>query len=77
VDYEFRTTVVRPLHTAESLVAAAQWIRGARRYFLQGYVPGDGVLSGDGLSAYTPAEMAALLAHVQEVIPTACLRGVS
>ena len=30
VDYEFRTTVVKELHTKESLLAAAQWISGAK-----------------------------------------------
>ena len=38
VDYEFRTTVVRELHRKEDLLALAQWIYGARRYFLQEFV---------------------------------------
>ena len=35
VDYEFRTTVVKGLHTKESLMDAARWIRGAKEYYLQ------------------------------------------
>ena len=35
VDYEFRTTVVRGLHTEESLLEAADWIQGAKQWFLQ------------------------------------------
>lgn len=38
VDYEFRTTVIRELHRKEDLLALAQGIRGARRYFLQAFV---------------------------------------
>jgi pyruvate formate lyase activating enzyme len=75
VDYEFRTTLVRPLHSAESLRAAAQWIRGAKRYFLQGYVPGEQVLRRGGLSAFSESQMRELLALVQQVIPAAEIRG--
>ena len=35
IDYEFRTTVVKGLHTAESLTEAARWIAGAKEYYLQ------------------------------------------
>ena len=35
VEYEFRTTVVRGLHTAESLIEAARWIEGAREYYIR------------------------------------------
>ena len=38
VEYEFRTTVVRGLHTRESLVEAARWIAGAQAYFLQQFI---------------------------------------
>ncbi len=73
---EFRTTVVRGLHTAESLCAAARWIEGAREYYLQQYKPSGDVLRIDGLSSFTDGEMRALLAQVREIVPTARLRGV-
>lgn len=38
VDYEFRTTVVNEFHTVEDIRKAAQWIEGAKRYFLQNFV---------------------------------------
>ena len=76
VPYEFRTTVVRGLHTAESLVAAAHWIAPAREYYLQQYKASDDVLAPDALGAFPDAEMQDLLARVREVIPTAALRGV-
>ena len=76
VDYEFRTTVVRSLHTAESLLGAARWIEGAREYYLQQYKDSGDVLRPDALGAFTDAEMRDLLARVREVVPTAELRGV-
>lgn len=77
VPYEFRTTVVKGLHTKESLLSAAHFIAGAERYFLQTYRDRGDILRPEGLSAYTDAEMKTLLACVQTVIGTAELRGVA
>lgn len=38
VDYEFRTTVVREFHTVDDIRKTAEWISGAKRYFLQNFV---------------------------------------
>lgn len=38
VDYEFRTTVTATFHTAESIAAAAKWLEGAERWYLQQFV---------------------------------------
>ena len=35
VEYEFRTTVVKELHTEEDIQAIGAWIHGAKRYYLQ------------------------------------------
>ena len=75
VDYEFRTTVVRELHTAESLRDLSRWIAGARRYYLQGFVD-SGDLIQPGLTACTAAEMEDLRQAVLDQVPSAELRGV-
>ena len=75
VPYEFRTTVVRELHTEQSLIALAEWIRGAQRYFLQAFTD-SGDLIEEGLSAYGEDEMRALLAAVKPILPCAELRGI-
>ena len=76
VDYEFRTTVVKGLHTAESLLAAAEWIRGAKEYYLQQYKDSGAILSGEGLGSFDGEEMRALAAAVRPVIPAVQVRGV-
>lgn len=38
-DYEFRTTIVDPLHTDDHMAEIADLIRGARRYVVQPFVP--------------------------------------
>ncbi|MER2150648.1 MAG: anaerobic ribonucleoside-triphosphate reductase activating protein [Candidatus Limivicinus sp.] len=76
VDYEFRTTVVRGLHTAESLLEAADWIAGAKQWFLQQFKDSGNLIHGEGLSAFSDGEMQALLETVQKKIPAAQLRGI-
>ena len=76
VDYEFRTTVARGLHTEESLREAAEWIRGAREYYLQQFKDSGDVIAIDGLTAYDEKEMRALAEAVRDIIPTVQVRGV-
>ncbi len=76
VEYEFRTTVVRGLHTYESLAGAARWIAGAKEYYLQQFKDSGHLIDGSGLGAYSDAEMRDLLETVKPIIPTAQLRGV-
>lgn len=73
--HEFRTTVVRQLHTAEDLAAIGRWIAGAPHWYLQSFVDSGDVLQ-NGLSAYTPAEMQALRAVAARVFPSVDLRGI-
>ena len=47
VDYEFRTTVVKELHTAEDIEAIGRWIRGARGYFLQNFEDSGNLIGGN------------------------------
>jgi pyruvate formate lyase activating enzyme len=74
-EYEFRTTVVRELHTIEDLLAITDWIGGAKKYFLQKYVDSGDILS-EGFSAYSDAEMLDILGKVREIMPMTILRGV-
>ena len=75
VDYEFRTTVVRELHTADDISDITDWISGAKRYFLQGFVD-SGSLIGENMSAYRPQEMVEICSRAQEKLPNTVLRGV-
>ncbi len=47
VDYEFRTTVVKELHTIEDIENAARMIKGAKRYYLQNFVDSGDILGGE------------------------------
>ena len=75
VDYEFRTTVVREYHEEQGLLELAQWIKGAKRYYLQTFVDSDQVLK-KGLHAYSSEEMRALAELIRPIIPVVELRGI-
>jgi anaerobic ribonucleoside-triphosphate reductase activating protein len=50
IDYEFRTTVVKEFHTESDIEKIAEWIKGAKGYFLQNFED-SGNLIGENLSA--------------------------
>lgn len=74
-DYEFRTTVVRELHTSQDIVEIANRIKSAKKYFLQSYVDSGDIIS-TGFSAYSPDEMLEILEATRKILPTVSLRGI-
>lgn len=76
VEYEFRTTVVKGIHTKESLLSAARWISGAKEYYLQQFKDSGDLILPNGLSAFDENEMHDLCEAVREIVPTVTLRGV-
>lgn len=73
--FEFRTTIVRELHTAERIEALAKRIRGCDRYFLQLFTD-SGDLLADGLSAPSESLAREWLRIAQKYVPNAQLRGI-
>ena len=76
IDYEFRTTVVKGIHTEESLLGAAEWIAGAKEYYLQQFKDSGDVIAIEGLSAFDEKEMHALADAVARFVPSVKVRGV-
>lgn len=72
--FEFRTTVAFGLHTPQDMREIGQWIKGAEKYYLQGFVDSGDVL-GEGMKAASAEEMQALLEAVRLYVPGASLRG--
>ncbi|MCX6798547.1 MAG: anaerobic ribonucleoside-triphosphate reductase activating protein [Candidatus Diapherotrites archaeon] len=59
IDYEFRTTVVPALHSEADLLEIGEWLKGARRFFLQQFNPNVPLLgrSLEGSRTYSEAEL--------------------
>lgn len=75
IEYEFRTTVVAPLHNGESIAGAAQMVKGSPKYFLQNFVDSGNLISGEGMSGLTGEELENALAKAKNFIPQAQIRG--
>ena len=74
-DYEFRTTAVAELHDDESFEQIGQWIRGARRYYLQRFTDRETV-PFEGLHAPKKEQMQRWAEIVRPHVPHVMLRGV-
>lgn len=75
LDFEFRTTVVRELHTPQDITAIGQWLAGEEKYFLQAFSD-SGHLMADGLHGYDKNEMLSLLKLLKGDLPNAEIRGI-
>ena len=79
-EFELRTTVVKPLHSAETLTSMAKWLlkvtrgRGAPRLFVQPFVDRDTVPVG-GLSAPSGEELEQFLVILSDCAERVEVRG--
>lgn len=73
--YEFRTTVVRELHTEEEMEAIGQWIQGCGAYFLQSYEENENVIC-PGFHACKKEELLRFEEVLKKYISNVRLRGV-
>lgn len=73
-DYEFRTTVVRQLHTEQDIGDIAQWLVGARSWYLQQFVD-SGDLIGQGMTAWDESNMHKFAETANKYLPT-FVRGI-
>jgi len=74
-EYEFRTTLARELHDAESIAEIGRWLDGSPVYSLQAFC-GDGDLLGDGLSAFSKEETEAFKELVRGNFGCVHIRGI-
>lgn len=75
VDYEFRTTVVKDLHTAQDIEEIGMMINGADKYFLQQFIDSGNLISG-GYTALSKEEMNFFREISAKYAKNAELRGV-
>lgn len=74
IDYEYRTTVVSQLHTAEDIRAIGVWLQGAPRYYLQNFEDSGNLIS-TGLSGFTEEQMNELAAAAGSYFGAVQVRG--
>jgi len=77
IPYEFRTTVVKELHSEEDLLTIGKWLSGARAYYLQSFRDSE-TLVGASLGqfhAYEPEQMRAFRDMLKPYFEIIELRG--
>jgi pyruvate formate lyase activating enzyme len=74
VDFEFRTTLMKELHTEEDIRAIGEWLRGNEKLFLQTYRD-EGDLIVGGFTPFAKEETERLLQIVKLYLPNAEIRG--
>ena len=75
IPYEFRTTVVDQLHSAEDFEAMGQWIAGAKAYYLQPFTDRDSVPYA-GFTAPTRENLEKYASVARVYVPYTSIRGV-
>ena len=75
IPHEFRTTVVRGLHTQEDIVGIARMLGSEESYYLQGFVDSGDILS-EGCAAFSDEEMRAMAEAARQYCPKCELRGI-
>lgn len=75
IPYEFRTTIVRELHSESDFISIRDWLTGASNYYLQSYKDSEQVLV-QGFHAYSKEEIEQFQSILISKIPHTYLRGI-
>lgn len=75
IAYEFRTTVVKGIHTPEDMEDIGRWLSGCRAFYLQAYRDNENVME-PGFCAFSPEEMHDFLEITRKYIDNVSLRGI-
>lgn len=75
IAYEFRTTVVKGIHSPEDMEDIGRWLSGCRAFYLQAYRDNENVME-PGFCAFSPEEMHDFLEITRKYIDNVSLRGI-
>lgn len=76
IPYEFRTTIVKELHTHEDMYHLGKWLEGAPVLFLQSFEDSGEILQ-EGLSAHSKDTLLEYQTILESYIKKVLLRGIS
>ena len=76
IPYEFRTTVVRGLHTSRDFDGIGPWIQGCSQYYLQCFSDSGQILAPGLYSAFTKDEMLGFAGQMRPFVKKTALRGI-
>ncbi|HOZ53760.1 MAG TPA: anaerobic ribonucleoside-triphosphate reductase activating protein [Bacilli bacterium] len=75
IGYEFRTTVVKELHTVNNIINIAKMIKNTKKYYLQKFIDSGDIVSNN-LHSFSDEEMLNIKKEIEKYIPTVEVRGI-
>lgn len=75
VQYEFRTTAVKGIHTISDFEEIAKLLKPDENYFIQKFTDSGNLLNGSGLSSFSADETEIIIEKVKKYIPRVASRG--
>lgn len=76
VPYEFRTTAVRGIHTAQDFREIGEWIKGCSRYYIQNFTDNGEVLFPETFESFQRSELEEFAQIIRPYAGQVQLRGV-
>lgn len=74
IPYEFRTTVVKPIHCVEDFKQIGQEIRGAQKFYIQNFVKSKHVNYKENFKPFSDEELAESLKIIKKYVQEADIR---
>jgi pyruvate formate lyase activating enzyme len=74
IDYEFRTTMVKPLHVLEDIVTMAQQLEGAKKYVLQAFVDKVTLAECEEYIPFSQEELKSVIPQAEQYVKNCCVR---
>lgn len=76
IPFEFRTTVVYPLHQPEDFERISRWLAGPEEFYLQQFKDSGDLIRPEGLWAYSDDAMRGFADTLKKDIPNTHIRGI-
>ncbi|MBQ4258662.1 MAG: anaerobic ribonucleoside-triphosphate reductase activating protein [Lachnospiraceae bacterium] len=76
IPYEFRTTVVKGIHTTEEFETIGKWLEGSDAYYIQSYKHSENVLTPRVCGEYTRGELEQMASIMRRYVNRVLLRGI-
>ena len=68
IDYEFRTTVAKPLHSIDDIISIEKTIKGAKKYYIQNYVKSKQINEKMNLEPFSDEELEKVVKKLKKSI---------
>ncbi|PXV84916.1 pyruvate formate lyase activating enzyme [Lachnotalea glycerini] len=75
IDYEFRTTLIKELHSMDDINQIGEWIKGCKSYFLQAYRENENVINPI-FTSFSKDELLVFQQHLSKYMKHVQIRGI-